>query len=70
MIMTCEFEGKYEIINASLALRCNLFIYSLDKHNLNYSEYTYKFVVLKANPDIFNQFIPTIIIGWINSKYF
>jgi len=35
MILTGEYAGEYEFINAYLSIRCNIFIYKLDDHNID-----------------------------------
>ena len=71
MILTGSFAVEYEIINAAGLLNINIVIYT----NLNYSvsddlfEFEFENLYTKNNT-IFNPFIPTILIGWVNRNHF
>jgi hypothetical protein len=71
MILTGSFAGEYEIINTAGLLNLNIFIYT----NLNYSnsddkfEFQFENLYTKKNSKL-NPFIPTILIGWVNSNHF
>ena len=71
MILTGSFAGEYEIINAAGLLNISIVIYT----NLNYSDsddlFEFEFENLYTkNNTIFNPFIPTILIGWVNRNHF
>ena len=36
MIITNTYAGEFEFINSIHLLRCNIFIYKMDKHNKDY----------------------------------
>ena len=71
MILTGSFAGEYEIINTAGLLNLNIVIYT----NLNYSnsddkfEFQFENLYTKKNSKL-NPFIPTILIGWVNSNHF
>ena len=71
MILTGSFAGEYEIINAAELLNLNIVIYT----NLNYSnsddkfEFQFENLYTKKNSKL-NPFIPTILIGYVNSNHF
>ena len=70
MILTWSLAEEYEIINAAGLLNINIVIYT----NLNYSDSDDLFEFEFENPytknNIFNPFIPTILIGWANRNHF
>ena len=57
MVLTGEYAGEYEFINACLSIRCNIFIYKLDDHNIDYTTYKYNYETLKSTGEIYNLFL-------------
>ena len=66
---TGTFAGEYEIVNSAILFNINIIIYSCN----NYSQYNnniFQFETIKSPQNIFNQFIPTLLIGWCNQNHY
>ena len=70
MILTGTYAGQYELFNAAIKFKCNLFIYRQESHNLINNEFRYKYETLIVESEDYNPFYPLILLGWAGDTHY
>ena len=73
LIYTGSYAGQYEFIKASNLWKINICVYNMEITSKDNKTFKYKFETIisdQENYNEYNPFIPTLLIGWVNSNHY
>ena len=73
LIMTGSFVGQYELINFASKFNINIRIYKLIDISDDQSKYKFQYETIisdQTNYNIYNPFLPILLIGWRNENHY
>jgi hypothetical protein len=69
LIKTGNFAEQYEILNTSTLLNVNIVIYKNFNYSIYHNKYIFDYETLINKDEVFNPFLPTILICWVNGNH-